>query len=141
MAKKTYHGSCLCGAIRFEADIDLARGSTRCNCGFCRKQRMWFAIVPKGDFHLVAGEEAIVDWQRSKPSQPQPFLHFEFCRTCGGRPFTRGGFLEAIGSEFYAVSLTALDDASDEELAAVPIQYADGRHDAWDRAPQVTSYL
>jgi hypothetical protein len=131
--KKTYKGSCVCGAVEFECDLDLSEGTTRCNCSFCRKARFWMAFA-KGDdaFRLLQGADVLTDYQRKVPSNPEPFLHFLFCSRCGVRPFTRGGFLPRFGSAFHAVNLGCLDDATDEELAAAPIHHADGRNDDWN---------
>jgi hypothetical protein len=139
--KKTHQGSCHCGAVRFECELDLAAGTTRCNCGYCKKARWWMTFVKKGEFRLLQGADALTDYQYVTPSKPAPFLHFEFCRHCGFRAFTRGGDLPALGGEFYAVNVACLDGVSDEDLAAAPIHYADGRHDAWDKTPAETRYL
>ena len=122
--KKTYSGSCHCGAVRFAADIDLSKGTTRCNCSICTKARAWFAIVIAKHFHLIEGTDALADYQWTPPGSPKPKLHYRFCRSCGVRAFAQGE-QEALGGVFYAVAIAALDDADPDALAK-SIRYVDG---------------
>jgi hypothetical protein len=132
--KKTYAGSCHCGAVRFEAAIDLAAETSRCNCSICRKMRFWKAIVMPDDFRLLQGAEALSDYQFGAHR-----IHHRFCRQCGVKPFGQA-HVEGRG-DFYAVNLACLDDAPEEELAKAPVVYQDGRHDQWGAPPAETRYL
>src|SRR5688500_10406784 len=139
--KKTYSGSCHCGAVQFECELDLDAGTTRCNCGFCGKARFWFTFVKAAEFRLLAGADVLTDYQHVPASKSEPFLHFTFCSRRGFRPFTRGGALPQFGGEFFAVNVACLDGVSDAVLASVPIHYADGRNDDWSATPKETRYL
>ena len=132
--KKTYRGSCHCGAVRFEADIDLAQGTFRCNCSICFKTRAWMAAVPASDFRLLSGEDALADYQFAKHS-----IHHRFCRTCGVRPFSHG--TDPKGNEFRAVRVTCLDGVDPQELVAAPVKYFDMRHDNMKSPPAETRHL
>jgi hypothetical protein len=132
--RKTYHGSCHCGAVRFEADIDLTQPTYRCNCSICRRNRFWPAIVRPEDFRLLAGQDQLTRYLFNTRRNE----HW-FCRTCGVRPFGVGN---AAGPDrIYGVNLGCLEDASDAELAAAPIVYIDGRDDHWQSAPAITTHL
>jgi hypothetical protein len=138
--KKTYTGSCHCGAIAYECELDLAAGTSRCNCTFCTKSRFWFAIARPTELRVLRGGDALADYQHVPAGKSEPFLHLHFCRVCGVRPFTKGGHLPALGGEFYAINVATLDVPA-EELAAAPIRYVDGRNDNWNAAPAETRHL
>ena len=57
---RTYRGSCHCGAVTFEADIDLAQPTYRCNCSICRRTRFWAGVVRPEGFRLVTGEGELI---------------------------------------------------------------------------------
>jgi hypothetical protein len=133
--KKTYHGSCHCGRVRFEAEIDLEAGSGRCNCSICTKKRNWGVTIKPADFWLISGKDDLADYQFGSGQS-----HHRFCKVCGIAMFGDGDIKE-IGGAYVSVSVACLDDVSPEELARVPIRYMDGRDNNWYAPPKVTSYL
>ena len=131
---QTFHGSCHCGAVRFAADIDLARGTLRCNCSFCARLRWWAAIVTPAAFRLLTGADALGDYQFHTRRE-----HHFFCRHCGVHPFGTG--TSPRWGAFYAVNVACLADAAPEDLAAAPITWIDGKNDNWDSVPAATGHL
>ena len=119
---KTYHGSCHCGAVKFEADLDLTQNTYRCNCSICRRTRFWPAVARESAFRLLAGESELTQYLfNSRKNQ-----HY-FCRHCGVRAFGVG--TETPIGKMYGVNLGCLNGVTEEELSRLPIVYVDGRND------------
>ena len=127
--KKTYNGSCHCGAVRFEADIDLSQGTFRCNCSICFKTRAWLAGVPASDFRLLSGEGSLGDYQFGRK-----VIHHRFCQRCGVRPFSQAG-------DQLAVRVNCLDGVDPQELVDAPVKYFNMRHDDMKSPPAETRHL
>lgn len=131
--QKTYTGSCHCGKVRFQADLDLAAPSYRCNCSICRRTRAWAAVARPDSFRLLAGEGELTEYLfNTRKNQ-----HF-FCRTCGVRAFGVGN--ETPIGKMYGVNIGCLEGVSEEELSQIPITRIDGINDRL-AAPAFCSHL
>jgi len=133
--KKTYTGGCHCGAVRFEADIDLSGGTFKCNCSICTKTRFWPAIVTADAFRLVAGEGELTEYLFNTRKN-----HHYLCKHCGVRSFGRGE-IPGLGIPVYGVNVTCLDDVIIDELVDATVTYIDGRNDNWHLPPAETRHL
>jgi hypothetical protein len=135
MSAKKYHGSCHCGKVTFEADIDLAAGSGKCNCNYCTKIRSWKVFVKPDAFKLVSGTDEVTGYAGHNPTTTR-----YFCKTCGVHTHEIGD-AEWMGGPFAGVFLGALNDASIDELMSGPVSYSDGRNNDWMNSPADTRNL
>ena len=135
MATQKYQGSCHCGKVKIEAELDLQAGAGKCNCSICAKTRAWSMMIKPSAFRLIAGKDALSDYQFGSNS-----MHHYFCKHCGVRPYGNGN-LEMLGGEFYTVNVACLDGVNPTALADMPVRYSDGMNNNWQASPAETRHL
>ena len=97
---QTHTGRCHCGAVRFEIDTDFPE-LTRCDCSICRKKNALMVKVHESAFRLLAGEDALTDYQFHTHT-----AHHYFCKVCGIYPFHR----KRVTPDYYGINVYCLDD-------------------------------
>eukprot|EP00026_Physarum_polycephalum_P020809 Phypoly_transcript_23627.p1 GENE.Phypoly_transcript_23627~~Phypoly_transcript_23627.p1 ORF type:complete len:173 (-),score=32.78 Phypoly_transcript_23627:23-541(-) len=119
--KKTYHGSCHCGTVKFEAQADLeTKGIGKCNCSICHKTNIVCAGVDVPSFKVLSGKDNLQDYQFGGKN-----FHHWFCKTCGNRPYLSGSM---GGAEMIFVNTCCLDDFDPKGLTLTTI---DGKNDTF----------
>ncbi|GIK84659.1 MAG: aldehyde-activating protein [Betaproteobacteria bacterium] len=132
--RKIYRGSCHCGAVRFEADLDLEQPTYRCNCSICRRTRFWAAVAREDGFRLLDGEERLTKYLFNARRNE----HY-FCSACGVRAFGIGA--DTPIGRMVGVNVGCLEGIPERELASIPVTYVDGLHDRWQSPPEFTGHL
>ena len=130
---KKHRGSCYCGTVKYEADLDLSAGTYRCNCTYCTKTRNWVAPTAEPNHRITDGADRVSTFHGHLGN------HFEFCTACGTRLWTRGEHPEY--GRFVNVFVPTLDDVAPDDLAKVPVIWIDGLNDNFEATPQKTAHL
>ncbi|MBP7240903.1 GFA family protein [Amaricoccus sp.] len=109
-------GSCQCGAVAFEAEVDVSRPLV-CNCSRCRRLGSRLAFATPDGFRLLRGEGALTEYRFNSG-----VIRHQFCATCGIEPFAFGRTPD--GRDVVAINVNCLDDV---DPLALPTQFHDGR--------------
>jgi hypothetical protein len=128
---KKHTGSCHCGAVRFEAELDLGATANRCNCSICTKLGATTMIVQPAAFTLLAGAASLAKYEWGHRTGKR-----YFCSGCGITCYLAGHLAE-LGGDYVSVNLLALDDV---EPSTLDVQHWDGRHDNWQAGPRSTPF-
>lgn len=91
-ARRTYRGSCECGAVLYEVELDLAPSVPA--------HSVWERTARRHALRLLAGSESLSGHQFSSDA------HHFFCERCGVRLFSHHHPESARG--FYALDLKSL---------------------------------
>ena len=111
----THTGSCRCGAVVYEVDMDLD-GLVECNCSHCYRKGLVLGFVAPDAFRLTAeGPQIEYLFNAHK-------IRHLFCDTCGVQSFARGE--KPNGDKVIAINVRTLTDIEPFSWTA---QRVDGR--------------
>lgn len=110
-----YPGSCHCGAVQFEVEAPEQVEVERCNCSICRRSGYLHLIVPRSQFRLLRGEDALASYTFNTG-----VAQHTFCKTCGIKAF----YTPRSNPDGIDVNLNCLDVLPDK----VSIEEFDGQN-------------
>jgi hypothetical protein len=114
MTTEHYHGSCQCGAVAYDADVDIS-APIICNCSRCRRLGSVLAFTRRTSFTLLKGEDALTEYTFNRHA-----IHHQFCKICGIQPFAYGQMPD--GTKMVAINVNCLD----VDARALPARHVDG---------------
>jgi hypothetical protein len=116
MSEASYHGSCQCQAVSFDATLDLDHTVT-CNCSRCQRLGSVLSFTPAEKFRLEQGGEALTEYRFNTKK-----IAHQFCKICGIEPFAYG--VGPDGSAIVAVNVNCLAGVDPRTLKST---HYDGR--------------
>ena len=115
----THRGGCHCGRVRFEVVAPPRVQVTECNCSMCARSGYLHLIVPKEQFKLVSGAEALTTYQFNTGT-----ARHLFCSVCGIKSF----YVPRSHPDGYSVNARCLDEGTVDDMTIVR---KDGRN--WEK--------
>ena len=98
--KKTYRGSCHCGAVRFEVQTPDTIEVEDCNCSMCARTGYLHIIVPAHRFRLISGMQHLASYSFNTGAAKHMF-----CSVCGIKSF----YIPRSHPDGYSINFRCLD--------------------------------
>ena len=110
---QTYRGSCHCGRIRFEVDLNLDHVRS-CDCSLCRKRGALLHRVDDDHLRVLTplGDATLYQWHTRTAKD-------YFCPICGVLPFRR----PRTAPHLWSVNVRCLEGV---DLGSIPVQELQG---------------
>ena len=110
---KTYQGSCHCGKVRFEVDLNLDHVRV-CDCSMCRRRGALNHRVEESHFRLLTPLEDLTLYQwHTKTAKDY------FCPVCGIQPFRR----PRTAPDLWTINVRCLEEV---DLESIPTKHVHG---------------
>ena len=113
---QTYQGSCHCGDVAYEVELDPIASAMSCNCSMCRRAGTLLAFVPHEAFTLETGTDSLASYKFNKH-----IIDHVFCKGCGIKSFAHGKGRD--GAKMIALNVRCLDGV---DLDKLEIKHVDG---------------
>nr|XP_039270801.1 centromere protein V-like [Styela clava] len=111
-----HHGSCHCGAVKFEVYASEELYVYDCNCSICVKKHNIHFIVREKDFELIQGSDALTTYTFNTG-----VAKHMFCKMCGVQSFYR----PRSNPDGYGVNPNSLDHST---VKSITIEKYDGQN-------------
>lgn len=112
----THRGGCHCGAVAFEVDAPARVTVSECNCSICRMSGYLHLIVPRAQFRLLRGADALSEYTFNTGT-----ARHLFCRRCGVKSF----YVPRSNPDGYSVNVRCLDQSTLEHIDREPFDDTD----------------
>jgi hypothetical protein len=111
-----YHGSCHCGKVEFDVEMEID-GAISCNCSICSRRGSLLSFTARSNLTMLTPEENLATYTFNKHA-----IKHRFCKTCGILPF--GEAIDPQGKAGVAINIRCLENL---DLGKVAITEWDGR--------------
>ena len=122
----THKGGCHCGQVRFEVDAPADIKADQCNCSICKMSGYLHLIVPKSDFRLLRGQDAIETYTFNTGVAQ----HY-FCRHCGVKSY----YVPRSHPQGISVNTNCLDPDTIRSLEVTPFDGQDWEQNVHKLSP------
>lgn len=112
-----YKGSCHCGKVAYEVEMDELTGVMECNCSMCSRKGAKMAFAPRAKLKLTTPESNAKSYLFNKH-----VIQHRFCPECGIHAYGVGK--DRQGNEMAMVNVRCLEGV---DHGALPVKHVDGR--------------